>query len=208
MATISVVICTRNRANFLRETLTSLAEVRIPKKERVELIIVDNGSTDNTQNVVKQSVLGAFHSVRYIEEKRPGLSHARNTAVAAAEGDIVLFTDDDVRVPRDWISGMVEPIRSGRADAVAGGVELAPYLRRPWQVDNPWLTSPLASTRALDPEQPERMVGANMAITREVLEHVPPFDPNLGAGSEIGTGEETLLTHQIKSKGFRVSCCL
>ena len=204
MATISVVICTRDRADFLRETLASIAEVKVPEAEVAELVIVDNGSTDHTQDVVERCALGPFESIRCIEEKRPGLSHARNTAVVATEGEIVLFTDDDVRVPTNWISGMIEPIRAGRADAVAGGVELAPHLQRPWQEKYPGLTSPLACTRNISSDDPERMVGANMALAREVLEQVPPFDTNLGAGSQLGMGEETLLAYQIKDEGFRL----
>jgi len=204
MATISVVICTRNRAEFLCDTLESLAKVVAPKGEFVELIVVDNGSTDHTKEVVKQSVLPAFNSVTVIDEHRPGLSHARNTAVAAAEGDILLFTDDDVRVPRDWISGMIQPIRSGRADAVAGGVELAPHLQREWQRRHPELTSPLATTYMISPDDPTRLVGANMTIARQVFEHVPAFDPELDAGSSLGLGGDTLFSLQLRDAGFRL----
>ena len=204
MATISVVICTRDRADFLRETLASIAEVKVPEAEVAELVIVDNGSTDHTQDVVERCALGPFESIRCIEEKRPGLSHARNTAVAATEGEIVLFTDDDVRVPTNWISGMIEPIRAGRADAVAGGVELAPHLRRPWQEEHPALISPLACTRDISSRNPDRMVGANMAIAKHLFKTLPPFDPNLDAGSPLGLGGETLFSHQLKAEGFRL----
>jgi glucosyl-dolichyl phosphate glucuronosyltransferase len=200
---VSIILCTRNRLYQLRETLRSLSTVRIPSGCVIELLVIDNASEVDVCEVVTGTDLGPIQ-VRCLREGRPGLAVARNTGVRQARGSILLFTDDDVRFPANWLREMTAPIHRGEADAVAGGVTLAPYLRRPWQVDNPWLTSPLASTRALDPEQPERMVGANMAITREVLEHVPPFDPNLGAGSELGMGEETLLTHQIKGEGFRL----
>jgi glycosyltransferase involved in cell wall biosynthesis len=204
MATISVIICTRNRGEFLRDTLESLAKVVAPKGDFVELIVVDNGSTDHTKEVVKQSVLSAFNSVTVVDEHRPGLSHARNTAVAAAEGDILLFTDDDVRVPKDWISGMVQPIRSGRADAVAGGVELAPHLQREWQHRDPELTSPLATTHTICADDPTRLVGANMAVARQVFEHVPAFAPELDAGSALGLGGDTLFSLQLQDAGFRL----
>jgi len=205
MLNVSVIICTRNRAEYLRDTLQSLGAVSIPQGVTAELIVVDNGSADDTQNVVRHRELSQFHGVRLIEEPRPGLSLARNAAVAHANGDILLFTDDDVRLPGNWMSGMIEPIRAGRADAVAGGVELAPHLRRPWQQEHPALISPLACTRDISPGDPDRMVGANMAIAKHVFKKLPPFDPNLDAGSPLGLGGETLFSHQLKAEGFRLT---
>jgi len=167
------------------------------------MIVIDNASRYDVSEAVADVDLTPME-VRCIREDRPGLAIARNTGVKHARGSILLFTDDDVRLPANWLHEMTEPIRNGEADAVAGAVTLAPYLHRPWQVENPWLTSPLATTHTLDPDKPQRMVGANMAIAREVLKHVPPFDPNLGAGSKLGMGEETLLSHQIKDEGFRL----
>lgn len=205
MPYVSVIICTRNRADFLRDTLRSLADVSIPQDYTVELVVVDNGSTDDTQDVVQKRELPQFHDVRLIEEPEPGLSHARNTAVAHANGDILLFTDDDVRVPDNWITGMTAPICTGAADAVAGGVELAPHLRRPWQEENPGLTSPLAATRDISSDNPDRMVGANMAIAKYVFKRLPPFDPNLDAGSPLGLGGDTLFSYHLREAGFRLT---
>ena len=201
---ISTIICTRNRADFLRNTLNSLARVHVPSEWTVECIIVDNGSTDHTQEIIAQSDLSSF-SVRVVEEHRPGKSHALNTALHHAQGEVLLFTDDDVRMPTNWITGMTAPILSEQADAVAGGVHLAPHLQRPWQDQNPWLTTPLATTDVLDPDSPQRLVGANMAISSRIFETVPGFDPDLGPGSKLGLGEETLLTKQMRHHGFRIT---
>lgn len=200
---VSIIICTRNRASFLRETLCSLRSVRVPADWQVELLIVDNGSTDDTANVIQSADLAPFE-LQVLEEPRRGVSNAKNFALRHARGEVVLFTDDDVRLPADWLVGMAEPIRSGAADAVAGTVVLAPHLRRPWQEEDPWLTTPLATTAVLDADDPMRLVGANMAIRRSVFDVVPGFDPELGPGSARGLGEETLLTHQIRACGFRV----
>lgn len=205
MITVSVIICTRNRAESLRDTLASIAKVTVPQDEELELLVVDNGSTDQTQAVFEQASLPQFCNVRLIEELRPGVSHARNTAASHADGDILLFTDDDIRVPKNWITGMIAPIRSGRADAVAGGVKLAPHLQRSWQDVDPWLTSLLATTHTLDPDTPQRMVGANMAVARHVFQQLPPFDPNLDAGSPIGLGGETLFSLQLQNAGFHLA---
>ena len=118
---VSIIISTRNRADSLRETLASLKTVMVPADTAVELIVVDNASTDRTPQVI-----GAFNpshiSLRYVRESRPGLSRSRNAGLAASAGDIVLFTDDDVRAPGNWIDGMCRKITTGDADAVAGGV--------------------------------------------------------------------------------------
>jgi glycosyltransferase involved in cell wall biosynthesis len=201
---VSIIICTRNRASFLRDTLASLQSTRVPEDWCVELLIVDNGSTDRTQEVISNINLAPLR-VRPLEEPQPGVSHAKNTALRHAKGDVLLFTDDDVRVPSEWIPKMTAPVRAEQADAVAGGVQLAPHLERSWQADDPWITSPLATTAVLDADEPQRLVGANMALSKDVFEYIPRFDPNLGPGSDLGLGEETLLTHQIKRHGFEIA---
>lgn len=193
---ISIPICTRDRAPSLAQTLESLAATSIPEGETAELIVVDNGSTDATPETVSGSPVRQM-PVRHIFEPRLGLSHARNRALAEARGEILLFTDDDVRVPQDWIERMIQPIRNRSVDAVAGGVELAAHLQRPWQTDvlRTWLVSGFPPTGDL--------WGANMAFHRRVLGKVAGFDTELGAGA-LGFGEETLFAHQLLAAGFRI----
>ena len=201
---VSIVICTCNRSEHLRQTLVSLATVRVPEEIPAELIVVDNGSTDDTAEVVRQCRLPNME-VRYILESQRGQCHARNAGVAAAQGEIILFTDDDLRFSPDWIAGMCEPILSGQAEAVAGGVALAPHLRRSWmtQEHQSWL----ASTASIAQEEQPRMVGANMAFSRKVLEKVPQFDTDLGPGA-LGFDDDTLFAWQLLQAGFRVELAL
>ncbi|HEX8915292.1 MAG TPA: glycosyltransferase, partial [Humisphaera sp.] len=136
----------------------------------------------------------------------PGKSRALNAAVAASShADVCLFTDDDVRFPPHWVSGMCGPILAGRADAVAGGVRLAPHLLRAWM--EPLHRSWLASTEMMDPADPQNMVGANMAVSRRVFERVPQFDPALGPAG-TGAGEDLLFSWQLKRAGYRVAAAL
>ena len=203
VSTVSILICTRNRAAFLRETLLSLSGVTVPPNLLCELLVVDNGSTDDTAQVVQDAHLP--FPVRYVYEARPGKSHAYNRGLAEARGDIFLCTDDDLRFPADWMDGMTRPILSGAADAVAGGVRLAPHLERPWLVRGH--VGRLASTEGIDPGLPGEMVGANMAFSRAVLDKVPAFDPELGAGA-LGQGEETLFAWQVREAGFLLTAAL
>lgn len=195
---VSILICTRNRAASLGETLRSISQVEVPAGWRVDLLVVDNGSSDQTRSVVNQAFLSGRRA-RFAVEKTPGVAWARNKAVREADGEILLWTDDDVRVPRDWLRRMVSPITEGRMDAVAGGVRLAFGRERFWL--SPCLRSWLASSESLSTGRPGRMIGANMAFHRRVLDAVSGFDNALGPGA-LGMGEETLFSYQIEASGL------
>ena len=117
---VSILICTKDRAAALRETLSSLARVAVPRGWKVDLLVVDNGSRDGTREVV-QGARFCFGIPRVESEPVLGVASARNRALDKATGEVLLWTDDDVRLPRDWIEKMVTPIQQGRMDAVAGG---------------------------------------------------------------------------------------
>lgn len=197
---VSIIITTRNRAEHLRQTLESLGRMHVPVDLPAELLVVDNASTDDTVEVVKHCKLPSL-PVRYLYEPRLGQSNARNSGMAHTTGDVILFTDDDVRVPEHWIARMAEPIVSGRGEAVVGSVRIASHLERPWMGRKH--RAFLASTTELDMAAPPQMIGANMGFTRRVLDKVPGFDPELGPGAR-GFCDETLFSWQLKQAGFRL----
>lgn len=199
MASVSIIICTRDRAASLARTLAAIRDVALPPGTDCEVLVVDNASTDDTEAVARAA------QVRYLREPARGLARARNTGLAAARGDVLVFTDDDVRPEREWLTRLTAPILSGEAEAVAGGVRLAPHLARPWM--SAYHRAWLAGTDDLDPQHPSRMVGANMAIARTVLTRVPSFDPELGSGA-LGCGEDTLFALQVREAGFRIAAAL
>jgi glycosyltransferase involved in cell wall biosynthesis len=196
--TASIIICTCNRADDLRQTLASLSHLHVSEDVTAEVIVVDNASTDHTADVVRSCELPAF-SVHYVHEARRGKGNAYNAGIAAAQGEILLFTDDDVRLPPEWIDGMCAPIVSGKADAVAGAVKIAPHLERPWMTAKH--RAALASTEYLNRESPQELVAANMAFSRKVLSHVPCFDAELGPGA-LGFSEDTLFAQQLLKAGL------
>jgi glycosyltransferase involved in cell wall biosynthesis len=201
----SIIICTRNRAESLRATLETIGKSSVPEGWTIEFLVVDNGSTDHTAEVVRRASFSQT-PVKHIMEPRIGKSHAYNTGILTAGGDVLLFTDDDVRVPANWIEGMCRPILHGGADAVAGGVVF------PRHIDHQLQMSPLkerrgwlASTHELDPRWPCRMVGANMAFHRRVLTKVPGFDTELGPGPEgLGNFEDTMFSWQLLAAGYKL----
>ena len=200
---ISIIICTRNRADSLRETLAAIGQCDVPSDLPTELLVVDNGSTDHTRAIIDAAKLPNI-SVRHVFESRAGQCHARNRGLAESTGQVILFTDDDIRPPKNWIDGMCRPILSGKSDAVAGGVVFpqrheATLSAEPYRRYRGWF----ATTEKVDPANPDRMVGANMAFGRHVLSDVPEFDVKLGPGA-LGFGDETLFSAQLLARGYRL----
>lgn len=198
-ALVSIIICTRNRAENLRACLQDIGKLAVPERWTVELLVVDNGSTDHTHAVVKEVQLINMN-LRYVSEPKAGVSRARNTGLAAAQGEIILFTDDDLSPDRDWLWKIGTPLLKGNCDAAVATVKLAEHLERPWlePVHKAWLAVPGASGDA-----ELELTGASMGFHRSVLKRVPAFDPELGGGA-IGFGEDTLFSWQICEAGCRL----
>ncbi len=198
---VSVILCSYNRSGMLSETLCSFQKLYVPDDLSVELLLIDNVSVDDTTDVMKNFNHPQIET-RIFHASPKGLSNARNRGIAECSGKVLLFTDDDVRFPEDWIPRMAGPILSGMTEALAGGVHLHPDLERDWFT--PKHRELLASTERLDEDNPDRLVGANMAVSREVFNVIPGFDPELGAG-QLGVGEETLFSGQLREANFQIS---
>src|SRR5262245_20322592 len=97
---VSVIVCTRDRADYLDDCLKSLSQQQCD--EPFEIVVIDNGSSDNTQQVIaaRQTAISRLRAYR---EARVGLSIAKNTGARQARGRLLLFTDDDVIVQPGWI---------------------------------------------------------------------------------------------------------
>src|SRR5262249_13907928 len=116
---LSICICTYNRAEKLKVTLSSLiAQVGI-QSESIEVLIVDNNCNDATPEVLQtfQKIL----PIRCVTERAQGLAQARNRAIAEFSGDVLLFTDDDVRLARTWLSAYQDAVRSFPQAGYFGG---------------------------------------------------------------------------------------
>jgi glucosyl-dolichyl phosphate glucuronosyltransferase len=203
-ASISLIICTHNRAASLERTLAALAAVRVPAGWPMELLVVDNASTDGTAAVVRAARLSTME-IRYVAEPREGKSHALNAGAAQARGDFLLFTDDDVAPREDWIERLMAPLVSGSCDAVNGQVLLAPGLRRPWLTlqHRMWLAE---SVDAHGRDWSRELIGANQGFRRSVLARVPAWDPELGPGpGAVGFCEDTLFGRQLAEAGFKIA---
>lgn len=200
-ALVSIIICTCNRSAALRNTLESLGKVRVPSEWKVEVIVVDNASTDDTASSVQSFTLGNA-TLQYLFEPKTGQSNARNAGLAHARGEFILFTDDDVLHSEDWLEQMLSPLLHDGCDAVTGQITLASHLMRPWMTPmHKWF---LASSHDAQPHNGScELIGASMGFRRSVLKRVSAFDPELGPGT-LGFGDDTLFGWQLTEAGFRI----
>lgn len=198
--TLSALICTRNRAKSLGETLARIFAQRFAGGYDFEVIVVDNGSTDETRQVVEQFVERHHGVVRYCFEPRRGLSHARNTGIAEARGEIIVFTDDDVLVDADWLNQIHREFIDDPGLTMLGGRVL---LARPELQEISLQTCDQRLTFAF-PDNGNFAIGANMAFRRELFDRVGLFDPRLGAGRFFAGGDETDLFYRALRAGYKL----
>ena len=206
MPSVSIIIASSHSKSSLPETLASLVSIHIPPSLSAHLILVESGPKLLAESLLASLPPHPFSSLLYLHQPAQGKSAALNLALTHATGDLLVFTDDDLRFPRLWLESLTQPILAGAAHAVAGAVELAPHLLRPWMnhTHRAWLAS---TADYLDHSQPSELCGANMAISRLALQSLDGFDPHLGPGI-TGGGEESLLSWQLLEAGFTIAPAL
>ena len=178
---ISLVICTRDRAEKLKQCLA-----RLPTEEILELgaeiILVDNGSRDETPCVLREFAERQHFPLNLVEEKRPGLGNARNAGLACCRADTIAFTDDDCYLSPGYLSIAVKNF--GRnIFQYCGGRILAHD-----PSDSLYGCSLQTRRQNIPPYSfvPAGLIqGANMIIRREVFKAIGEFDPNFGAGTRF-----------------------
>lgn len=191
MMKYSIVIATYKRAADLRETLKSLAGLRADGPW--EVIVVDNNSPDDTRQVVEDASRTFPVELRYLFECEQGRSPALNAGIRAARGTIIATTDDDVRVPEDWLNRAAEGLARLDCDYVGGRVLPIWGAPRPAWIPNhggkQWAVIALLDYGDRPIEFGSRVpLGVNMAFTRAAFERAGSFDPNTGrrAGTLLG----------------------
>ena len=187
----SVVIATYNRAADLRETLASLAGLQ--PDGPWEAIVVDNNSPDETRAAVMEAARSFPVPLRYLFEPQQGRSPALNAGIKAAGGEIIATTDDDVRVPPDWLTRASEGLTRLDCDYVGGRVLPIWGGPRPEWLPNHggrhWAVIALLDYGAEPIEFGTRVpLGVNMAFTRSAFDRAGLFDPHIGrrAGTLLG----------------------
>jgi GT2 family glycosyltransferase len=202
---VCIAVCTRNRADSLRSFLQAASQLVPPRGWSLELLIIDNGSTDATQSVFRESVPLLPMRASIHTEPRAGLSVARNAALRACTADVIAFTDDDCLPQTDWIASVCARFdQLEGAPAILGGrVEL----------HNP-LDLPMTINTSREPERLETptfnlssFLGCNLAVARKVVQHVGAFDETLGAGARFKSAEDWDYLYRALQRGFTLLYC-
>jgi glucosyl-dolichyl phosphate glucuronosyltransferase len=212
---LSVIICTYNRAELLRQTLTALRACSAPEACDVDIIVIDNNSTDHTAAVVRQAARQPGLPIRHEAERRQGKSYALNRALQMTNSDILALTDDDVLPAADWLTRMVAAFRREPLVFVFGKVlprwaVLPPPELLPRRARDIW--GPLALIDygdepvryTTDQFRKRRLpIGANLAVRREAVERVGGWRTDLGrVDNSLVCGEDRELSVRLFKAGI------
>jgi len=187
---VSVVVCAYNAADTLEDCLSSLEKLNYPN---YEVILVNDGSRDDTPTI------GRLHlDVRTIDiYPNGGLSAARNTGLAHATGEIVAYTDADVRVDPEWLTYLVQPFL--QSDVVgSGGPNVVP-------ADDCWIAQCVARAPGgptqvlLDDRVAEHVPGCNMAFRRDALLAIGGFNPVF-----LRAGDDVDVCWRLQAQGWKI----
>lgn len=203
---ISVVISTYNREKSLAGTIESiLAQENAPA---YELIVVDNRSTDRTREFVQAYESRTNRLVRYVFERKQGVSYGRNAGIAGADAPLIAFTDDDVVVSGDWLRAIKNAFDERPECGCVGGKVLALWPEPPpvWLTERHW--GPLAlldygTAQTLDAQNRKCLITANMGVRTTVFEQIGVFRPDFQktAGSSCSLEDRELQERYWKAGG-------
>jgi glycosyltransferase involved in cell wall biosynthesis len=206
---ISVVIATHNRRHLLERTLDALAAQDMAPGA-FEVVVVDNGSSDGTSTLLhRRRERDAW--LHPLLERQPGKSFAVNTGIAAARGDLLAFTDDDVIPAPGWLTAFAQAMNDRGADFAVG--RISPL----WEVPPPrWISRSLYGVLAVPDNGPDRLdiragvnehvmaIGANMAIRREVCLALGGWRTDLGKlADSLRSGEDHEFFLRMLRSGLR-----
>ncbi len=205
---LTVIICTRDRAQHLRTCLERLCE-QVTKP--AEILVVDNASaTDDTMKVAQ-----SFDGVRYVREDRPGLDYARNRGALEAKNEVIAYTDDDTIPNAYWAYRVYETFRDPSIAAMTGLViaasletEAEILFEKYWPFNRGYVTKIydnhfFSATLKVGPPVWEIGAGANMAFRKSIFEEVGYFDERLDVGA-AGCSGDSEQWYRILANGFTI----
>ncbi len=201
---ISVVVCTRDRAEALERCLTALKRLDYPD---YEVVVVDNASRDQATAAVVERA-----GMAYVREERPGLDWARNRGAATARHAIIAYTDDDVQVDAGWLRGVARAFADPAVDAVTGlvmPVELETEAQALFERYGGMSKGVRQKRFQRDTLNEFGLigahwlgVGANMAFRRATLDQLDGFDTALDVGTPSGGGGDLDMFHRVMAAGL------
>lgn len=200
---LTVAIPTYNRGEILQKVCEALLCQSVSADHFV-LLVVDNNSTDDTQERMARMAMRFPHFVCIVEEKA-GSSHARNAALEYCSTPWIAYIDDDSLPAPHFIEALLRTISNGDYDVIAGKVTPWKYQPLPdWFLDEYETYAPsLSAGGYLGPK--DFAIGTNMTFKYTTISRAGGFDPNWGVGGKIiPYGEETELQIRIRAQGGRI----
>ncbi len=205
---LSLVVCTYNREKFLLDCLDSIASQTL-ERDRFELIIVNNKSTDSTADICdrfmkKTTELNTFY---FLEEKQ-GLSHARNRGIQEAKGRIITFIDDDAIAQSDFLERILQFFEEYPNATACGGKVLAKFETKAPKWRNKFSDSLYFShydkgDQLFQYKGNDYPIGCNMSFKASFYAEDVAFDPNLGRKGKSGAGfEEKAVFQTLRERGL------
>lgn len=177
----SFIVCTRNRAHILGDCLDSLLVQQ--KGGDYEVVVIDDGSTDPTPEVVAERALARpVVKTRCVSQAHGGLNRARNNGIESSRGEILIFLDDDEMAPKDFLA-KVERSLTDDLDGVGGPTRDFGGTTLP---TCPGCALGDVDVRGQGRRVTDRLLGGNMAVRRRAFEVVGPFDPDLSGRGDDG----------------------
>jgi glycosyltransferase involved in cell wall biosynthesis len=205
---VSIIICTRNRGRMIVACLdAALKAMRNAPGVSSEIIVVDNGSTDDTRRLIEEWSSATNAPLLLGEEPKIGLANARNAGIALAKGKLLAFTDDDCRLDENYIMEAAAIAARDTSPTLRGGsVHLGDPLDYALTIktDAEGSTWSINANIAETPNVGHAVLGCNMVVPREIVWAVGNFDPLFGAGSSIPGGEDTDYLFRTYLSGFTV----
>lgn len=186
-SSLSLVVCTRNRAESLTSSLTAVSRLEPSENTDFEFILVDNGSTDDTAAVFKRHQAAMPFPARRIFEPAPGIGNALNCGYRHSRGRIVAFTDDDCYPAADFPSAVLRSFQDPTVGVVTGRILLHDPGDIPITIEESLVPRRFAAGCYVRPGQ---FTGANLSFRRASLDAVQGFDPLFGPGSYMGSGAD------------------
>jgi GT2 family glycosyltransferase len=211
---VALIVPTAGRPDDIRRCLTSLVAVDYPQ---LEIVVVDNRPEEDATRHVVERAAAADSRVRYVGERLPGSSVARNRGLAETRSELVVFTDDDVEVDPLWVRALIEPFLHDEQVQTVTGLVLPACYDTPQQQEFEEAAGfgKGFCRRVYDigPNRPRKQLlypywgapfgsGNNMAFRRRALLAIGGFDPALGAGSPALAGADIeSFTHIVRDGG-------
>lgn len=202
---VSVVVCSYNRADSLRGALESLTSLQTDGFT-YEVIVVDNASTDHTADVIHQAIESAATCpVRYVSEKRPGVSFARNCGVQSANGEWIYFFDDDELAEPDLLIQYLKVLRANGLKYAGGAIKIR-FVSDDMETEvaardlKPWVRVMFSSTDGKTGEfydRKETPGAGNLMVHRDAFDEIGLFRTDLVEG-----GEDTDFFHRMRAAGY------